>query len=337
MQALVFFVLGIGFFASIAGLIYPFKPFGTRKRALVSFVVCTVAVGFLAPETEQLNDPNNALSGKLVEDRTASSTSSAEIQIEKTPARSPSAPSEKEIRDVWLAFDTQNWVHTAHLITVMKNKGYSMEGFLAELEEKALAAVKPLPASEYDLNLSGYQLLAAIRPENESYQAKITQYQAGKEAARQRSISRLRTKTDKVEGVTWYQHPNAPKYLNSRSTVYLYIGRRGENGKPWLRMKVQYTASKWLFVHNVVAWHDGIKEPLISGRFERDHNATIWEWQDAVPEGYQIEVLRSLANANEAILRFEGDQYHKDVTLSVGDKKALREVLSAYEAMKTGD
>lgn len=103
-----------------------------------------------------------------------------------------------------------------------------------------------------------------------------------------------------------------------------------------MRMKVIHTASNWLFVRKVTAWHDGIKEPLVSGIFERDNNSDIWEWVDVNPDVYQLEVLRSLANARKAILRFEGDQYYRDVKLSSGDKKAIREVLLAYEVMKSG-
>ena len=98
-------------------------------------------------------------------------------------------------------------------------------------------------------------------------------------------------------------------------------------------MKIQYTASDWLFVQTVSAWGGAVKEPLSDGPFERDNNSTIWEWVDVVPSGYQMEVLRTLATSKEAILRFEGQQYHKDVTLSSGDKQALRDVLTAYDVM----
>jgi hypothetical protein len=101
-------------------------------------------------------------------------------------------------------------------------------------------------------------------------------------------------------------------------------------------LKVQYAASDWLFVNTVYAWHDGVKELLVAGQFERDNNSTIWEWQDVAPSDLQVTILESLANAKEAVLRFEGQQYRKDVTLSSADKKAIREVLTAYRAMREG-
>ena len=44
--------------------------------------------------------------------------------------------------------------------------------------------------------------------------------------------------------------------------------------------------------------------------------------------------LEDLANDNDAVPRFHGQQYTKDHTLSAGDKKALREMLEAYQALK---
>jgi hypothetical protein len=101
-------------------------------------------------------------------------------------------------------------------------------------------------------------------------------------------------------------------------------------------MKVQYTSSDWLFVERVFAWYDGKKELLVNGPFERDNSTTIWEWMDVTPSDSQIRTLRALAEAKESILRFEGAQYRRDVTLEASDKNAIREVLLAYEAMRGG-
>jgi len=233
-----------------------------------------------------------------------------------------------------------NWSGAKTTITRISNSDADVGDFLDETETAALEIVKALPSSDMaDLksNQLGYEFLAALRPDNGGYAAKATDYATRIDKARKAAVAKLRRKEDKVEGVTFFQHPNQPKYLNSRSTAYLYIGRRGEQGRPWLRMKVQYTASDWLFVERVFAWHDGIKEELTSDTFNRDNNSTIWEWVDVTPDPYQIEVLESLANAKEAVLRFEGMQYRKDVTLSAADKQALRDVLLAYRVMSGED
>lgn len=229
-----------------------------------------------------------------------------------------------------------DWSAAKRTLSRIKQAGADLTGFQGEIEAVALKVVKALPSATTDdmkANQGGYEFLAALRPENETYPTKASAYAERIEQSRKAVVSKLRRTEDKVEGTTFYEHPNQPKYLNSRSTVYLYIGRQGESGTPWLRMKVQYTASEWLFVNNVYAWHDGIKEDFVSDSFNRDNNTTIWEWVDVSPTPDQLATLESLANSKEAVLRFEGMQYRKDVTLSAVDKQALREVLLAYHVM----
>jgi len=88
-----------------------------------------------------------------------------------------------------------------------------------------------------------------------------------------------------------------------------------------------------MFAESVTAWHDGIKETLISGNFERKSSSIVQEWLDVTPTELQIEIMRSMAEADEAILRFNGSRRDLDATLTKKDKRALIEVLDAYEAM----
>lgn len=340
----------LAFFVSVAGVVYPFKPFRKRSRALLSILASFVvfmytafmgAVGSMTPSetaTDAVAAPVQATATQVVPKSTqpqeGSSGPSSSANRSTADPETPQKPDKSELDDLRKTFESLNWKQTKFRFKRFHNLGYDIEDIAAEYEDRTLAIVRPLPVSDHEMNLRGYELLAAIRPENQTYKAKVADYEARIEAEKRAAVSRLRKNEDRVEGIIWYQHPNAPRYLNSRSTAYLYIGRRGETGRPWLRMKVQYTASDWLFVNKVTAWHDGIKEPLIDGRFERDNNSTIWEWMDVSPDDYQIEVLRSLANADEAILRFQGTQYRRDIKLSAKDKKAIREILAAFDAMK---
>jgi len=331
----------LGLLISVAGIVYPFKPFKTRMRALGAAAACFFILGVLAqpsgdnvaqsPEKGWWNEQDNG-----VVESTPHSTAIAQAESEAEVASGPQRPSEADLRKVWSQFDTQKWSQVVYQIMVFRKKGYEIEDLVLKLEQDTLSIVKPLPASDVNGNLAGYELLTVLRPDNALYGKKVSDYKAKEKQARQAAISRLRVKEDRVEGITWYQHPNKPKYLNSRSTVYLYIGRKGKLGSPTLRMKTVYAASDWLFVNNVIAWHDGVKETFVSGYFERDNHSRVWEWRDDIPSEYQIRILQSLASAKEAILRFEGDQYRKDVKLSEGDKRAIREVLLAYEVMKSG-
>lgn len=339
-------IVSVILLAACAAIIYPFKPFRKRLHALgVAFAVIALVGIFPPPNPDAASTVTSSDVQPIVEQVSAefkdgqpSIKAEDEIvtvpvnTIADEPVTSQVAPNADEITELRKSFDVLDWRQTASTFRTFQRKGYEFEEVAAQIEDETLAIVQPLPVSEHLLNLDGYLLLATIRPNNELYASKVEQYRERIRNARLAAVNVMNTSEDRIEGITWYKHPNQPRYLNSRSTAYFYIGKR--SGQSWLRMKVQYTASDWLFVNKVTAWHDGIKEPLISGRFDRDSNSSIWEWVDTTPDGYQIEVMRSLSEATEAILRFEGDQYHKDVTLSSGDKRAIRETLAAYEAIK---
>ncbi len=316
---------------ALAGIIYPFTPFGKRRNAVFTFVVCFALIVGLASSIEQ-PDRSIVPNSKSTTDEVKAPSNLDVDSDEDTRFEARDAAQARVIE----AVKTLQWTKAIEHYQAMMDEELLTDNFRNEIEASMLALVKPLPANQREMNLTGYQFLSAVRQGNTDYSSKVDSYQNAVETARNRAVSILRKNEDKVEGVVWYRHPNAPKYLNSRSTTYLYIGERVSGGRPWLRMKVQYTSSDWLFVKEVFAWHDGIKESFVTGRFDRDNNSTIWEWMDIAPDERQIEVLRSIGNAKEAILRFEGDQYRRDVTLSSGDKTAIREVLTAYEVMRSG-
>ena len=337
-MVLVSIVLLIAFLVSIAGIVYPFRPFRTRKRAFIALGVSLVAIMVLAPKVESEDQVASAMepavevpateSGQPAEETSSETADRAATRATEERARQI-AEREEKIRTY---AETLQWKRAREEFDHLRRSWTASEEFTAKLEATVIEMVRPLPASERELNLAGYRLLAVLRPEDGAYSAKVDQYEKAIETHKAALIGKFRKKEDKVEGITFYQHPNEPKYLNSRSTVYLYIGRKG-NGRPWLRMKVQYAAENWLFVERVDAWYLGVKEPLVVGGFNRDNNSRIWEWVDIKPDDYQLEVLRALAKAPESILRFQGQQYHRDVTLSAGDKKAIAEVLEAYDLM----
>lgn len=346
---------------SLVAVIYPFKPYRSRKTALAVLVGCFVVVGISAPSpesqeaapavvaAEQEDDPDVVVALEEQPDAEVVTTS---VQTDDIPIE-PRTPTESEIQDILALFDAgtlRSWRQTKTAIGQLESENVVTDTIKDELESRMLDQVRPLPVSDIEGNLAGYRNLADLRPDNESYAEKIEFYETKRQEAAERAtrereeaeraaIARLNVSEDRVDRITWYQHPNKPRYTNSRSTAYLYIGRRGlgdevNSGRPWLRMRVQYAASSWLFVNEVTAYHDGVSEPLVAGVFERDNNSTIWEWMDVAPDDYQLEVLRSLANADEASLRFRGQQYHRDVNLSASDKRAIREVLLAFEAMR---
>jgi hypothetical protein len=231
----------------------------------------------------------------------------------------------------------REWEEARSAIKRIDGKIYRISSILIDIEDQAKKSVFPLPASDIEGNLDGYQFLLNYFPTNDIYKSKRDQYVAALREREKNSkvaaIARLKKKHDKIEEVTWYHHPNEPAYLNSRSTIYLYIGENA-GGYKYLRMKIIYTSNDWLFVDKIEVWRDGKKDTMYQGRFDRDNNTSIWEWVDVAPNRDQLRILDSIGNAKEVIIRFHGMQYLKDVTMRSSDKQAIREILLAFESMK---
>lgn len=144
---------------------------------------------------------------------------------------------------------------------------------------------------------------------------------------------------DAMRDITWYKNLASPKYDNT-NTFYLYFGITDDQILTPLRLKITYASDSWLFVKSVWGKADGkkITIPQISALFsgwERDNGSgKIWEWSDApIEEAEDIASLRQLALSKEVTLRFEGQQYYSDRSLSGAQLQAIRDMISAYEVV----
>ena len=155
-----------------------------------------------------------------------------------------------------------------------------------------------------------------------------------KEKEREQILASFRNETDKVEQVTWYMPYAYPQYANARSFVLPYLGVREYS--VWLRLQYHYTGSDWIFFDTITIVVDGQRYDYIYDYFDvkRDNSGgSVWEWIDVSPTDEEIEMLKAMGNSEETIIRFQGDTYHYDLTLSDSDKKAINSVLEAYESL----
>lgn len=156
-----------------------------------------------------------------------------------------------------------------------------------------------------------------------------------KKKAADAALAKLNKSTDKVTGVTWYQHDNEPTYIDTRSYVIPYIGKKGSS--VWLRARINYTGDDWVFWKKLTIVADEKRYTKSFSYFDlvRDNEGgNVWEYVDFEPSAADIEMLKTIAASKETIIRFEGDERHYDLTVRSADKKAIREVLAAYEAIK---
>lgn len=358
------FVLAI--FVCFAAIIKPFKPFGRRRNAVFATIACFLLVGLVAPTTvdpetgktadaggskkkvretiprEQVEtnlakidtliadrkylDANEELiqTGYRVMDQDREFFNQARDEIKSRMATNILEKVEIDRSDPEASIKNFEDAYGAAI-------QYADRDVVQNLfEPKVSSFVRGLPASQLKENEAGYRLLSRINPANNSYSVSAQKY---RDKQIESLLGAFRLKHDKIQNTTFYTHRNAPAYVNSRSTVYLYIGKSGSS--EWLRMKTIYTADNWLFVDRVIAYADGVTETLTAGRFDRDHSSgDIWEWLDENPSDSQIRTLRMLANADDATLRYEGSQYRRDVQISSRDKRVILETLDAFERLK---
>jgi hypothetical protein len=154
---------------------------------------------------------------------------------------------------------------------------------------------------------------------------------ADKKRRSQRAFARLVGKQDEMAGVTWYRHPNTPTTVNSRSDISLYFGKLSDGNLTSLNLTIYYFDTRWLFIKKyIVKADDKIFEMSVSQGVKRDNDyGYIWEYYDTSAES-KMDMIGAIINSKKAVLRYEGQQYHKDRVITDSEKKAMRDVLEAW-------
>jgi len=149
------------------------------------------------------------------------------------------------------------------------------------------------------------------------------------------ATSKMRKKTDEMNGISWYHDKTSPRYTNQNG-FFAYIGKK-ENSSPWLRLTIQYAADDWLFIEKYIIKVDEVTYTITEekyGEIETDNgNGGIWEWLDRAVDQNEMKIIKAVANGKDVKIRYVGKQYYKDRTITSSQKRALRNVLDAYEAL----
>lgn len=196
----------------------------------------------------------------------------------------------------------------------------------AEKAYNALASDKKSEVSNYDVlekAISTYDSLA----------------KAEKEKVLEKYKSKFDVDYDKVEGVYWYMPKNMPDYIDERCYIIPYIGV--QDGKAWIGIRYNYTGDDWIFWEKLTIVVDGEKTVKYVGGLNtvRDNDGgVVWEWYDdmldynAPMDTEEIVMLDKIITSDETIIRFEGDEYYYDLTVSFEDKTMIKDVIEMYSA-----
>lgn len=162
---------------------------------------------------------------------------------------------------------------------------------------------------------------------------------AEKEKAKNEYAGNFNIDEDKVENVAWYMHKNMPYYIDTRCYIIPYLGIQGDNA--WICIRYNYTDDNWVFWEKLSIVVDGekyIKSVSYYDTVRDNDGGYVWEYYDeplninASMDTKEIAMLSAIADSNETIIRFQGDEYSYDYTVTSADKNMIKDVLALYSA-----
>jgi hypothetical protein len=70
---------------------------------------------------------------------------------------------------------------------------------------------------------------------------------------------------------------------------------------------------------------------------KRDNSGSrVYEWLDVEVPDSQLPQLREIAESQSTVIRFEGDSYIHDLSMTSSQKRALSNVLAVYDGLERG-
>lgn len=152
-------------------------------------------------------------------------------------------------------------------------------------------------------------------------------------------LKNFRVEEDIVRGMSFYYPTVLPFYdeywgADVRCFALPYLGKQGDD--VWLRLICNYTEDNWVFFEKITFAVDDARyyETFRYSDVVRDNAyGDVWEYVDMEVNASEIEMLWAIVNSNTTIIRFEGDDYYYDFTVSQADKDGIRQILTAYEAL----
>ena len=139
---------------------------------------------------------------------------------------------------------------------------------------------------------------------------------------------------DEFQKLSWIKPKSKPRY-RSQTGVYTYFAMQDSVPQNF-RMVIQYGADDWLFIKSYTFLIDGKTYDFIPDEVKRDNDSRIWEWSDTyVADSPELIVIlaKIKESKGDVKIRFNGDTYHRDYTLTKNDINSLIQPLEYYEAL----
>lgn len=157
-------------------------------------------------------------------------------------------------------------------------------------------------------------------------------------AKRMQAVNKLKKQYDDISGRTWYYNPYFTHY-NNKNLVSLYIGQEGTS--VWLRLKMSYEGEDWIFFENAYLSYDENTKTILFDEYrdketDNGYGGRVWEWIDVSVNDDLLIYLKGMVNGKTLKMRLSGKYTHTRV-LTTNERKALQDVLLAYDVLKNGE
>ena len=214
--------------------------------------------------------------------------------------------------------------------------------------EALIDAIGKVSAKSGDAIAAARDALAALSPEEaeqvenrEALEAAETSYTELLRSDALATLKGFHLDDDRINSRKWY-YASAWSFYNNglwaadkRCFALPYLGL-DDKDNVWLRMVYNYTGSDWVFFEKVILLVDEERHEFSFSYYDvvRDNQGRkVWEYVDTPVDASLRELLAAIADSKETIIRFQGDDHYRDFTVTKGDKTAIRQTLSSYEAM----
>ena len=111
----------------------------------------------------------------------------------------------------------------------------------------------------------------------------------------------------------------------------IYVGRK--NKEQWLRMKVSYSGAAWVFAKSFKVAADEFRWQSPQYKFSRDSYINVWETLDLPLTSTHLNVAERIAKAEQASIRFYGNDRSVDKTINQKEKQNIVRILELFHLM----
>ena len=204
------------------------------------------------------------------------------------------------------------------------------EHLYAEKETDSLAAIKERLEERYPQSIELIRIREMLANLDEDRQdiAKVEAMEL------QDLLNTLHIRVDKVNEVTWYENSYFTHVITA-SLFSVYIGKSDNNS--WLRLKMSYFGREEILFGSAVLSSEKRKIYIPYNRFQDKYmeirGSNVCEWINMYVTEDLLSLLRTIVNEKRLIMSFVG-MFTESRELTANEIKALKEILSAYDALK---